>query len=256
MKANYLKYILFSTFLLSPFSLLYANTSHIGINETNLSKIPVGIINLGLPDTDKDGLDDDLEKSLGTNYQKKDSDNDSFGDKTEIENNYNPIGKNKIILNTALAQKLGGQYLLRVEQRGELWYVNPKDNRRYLIGNATRKKLLFEKLNPVIVSPAPTDNASLMPKAAAAIRNRDKQALLKLITPQYKNAIDYTYEYLKTDEKKLLWSGMFEGMKLVSQTDSERIYNTQIYFGLASKNVTVEFREAKQPDGTWLISKL
>lgn len=255
MKANYLKYILFSALLLFPFSLLHANNTPIGINEANLAKIPTGIINLDLLDADQDGLDDELEKSLGTNYQKTDSDSDSFSDKTEIENNYNPLGKNKITIDIKLAQRLVGQYLLRVEKRGELWYVNPKDSKRYLVGNNIRSKLLFEKLNPVNATKPTIESINALNDLASAIRSNSKTTVLSLVDSSYQGRVKYTMDNL-TAEQKFIWANMLSSATLKSETTTIKVYSTEVYFGLGGKNVTVTFEATKQPDGKWLISKL
>ena len=47
-------------------------------------------------DTDNDGLSDDEEFVLGTKYNQIDSDGDTFGDLTEVENLYNPTGNGPI----------------------------------------------------------------------------------------------------------------------------------------------------------------
>jgi len=36
-----------------------------------------------------------------------------------------------------LAAKMAGRLLLQVENKGYIWYVNPKDNKRYLVDNTT-----------------------------------------------------------------------------------------------------------------------
>ena len=48
-------------------------------------------------DSDEDGLPDDLEKRLGTDSGKKDSDGDGYSDGEEIKNGYNPLGDGKLI---------------------------------------------------------------------------------------------------------------------------------------------------------------
>ena len=36
-----------------------------------------------------------------------------------------------------LEKRLSGQILLQVEEKGEAWYINPDDNRRYFLGRPT-----------------------------------------------------------------------------------------------------------------------
>jgi len=50
-------------------------------------------------DSDSDGLSDEEEYLLGSNYLQVDSDNDGYEDLSEVLNLYNPIGVNKLIDN-------------------------------------------------------------------------------------------------------------------------------------------------------------
>lgn len=47
-------------------------------------------------DSDQDGLSDDMEKRLGTDPNKADSDGDGYDDGVEVKNNYNPSGEGKL----------------------------------------------------------------------------------------------------------------------------------------------------------------
>ncbi len=47
-------------------------------------------------DTDKDGLTDKEEETLGTNIDKVDSDGDTYSDLAEVNNSYNPAGNGKL----------------------------------------------------------------------------------------------------------------------------------------------------------------
>ncbi|MBU4216755.1 glycoside hydrolase family 5 protein [Candidatus Parcubacteria bacterium] len=47
---------------------------------------------------------------------------------------------------TNLAKRLAGRILLQVESRGEAWYVNPLDNKRYFLGSPTDSYKLMQKL--------------------------------------------------------------------------------------------------------------
>jgi len=55
-----------------------------------------------LLDSDADGLNDEEEAVLGTNAQLVDSNNNTYSDLTEINNNYDPAGKGKISGNANL----------------------------------------------------------------------------------------------------------------------------------------------------------
>lgn len=108
----------------------------IGITNVDLSKIPVGISSLSGSDQDNDGLSDMLEDALGTDKTKVDTDGDGYSDKSEIMNDYNPKGLGKLPISMAFAKAQGGRILIQVESKGEAWYVNPKDNKRYFLGRA------------------------------------------------------------------------------------------------------------------------
>jgi len=106
----------------------------IGITNDNLQKIPIGLNNLTGPDADEDGLPDLFEDAIGTDKNNKDSDNDTYDDKTEINNNYDPNGPSKLKLETSFANKQKGKIFLQVEGHGEAWYINYSDGKRYFLG--------------------------------------------------------------------------------------------------------------------------
>lgn len=108
----------------------------LGISNENLSMIPVGLDSrFNEEDLDGDGLADKLEEALGTDLNDPDSDGDGYHDGTEVGAGYNPLGAGKEELDAAQAEKLKGRILLQVESRGEAWYVNPEDGRRYYMKN-------------------------------------------------------------------------------------------------------------------------
>lgn len=110
----------------------------IGVSSTDLKKIPIGVNNkLTNHDADGDGLDDDLERAIGTNPNNPDSDNDSYQDAVEILNHYDPLGPDRLPIDKKLVSKLAGQILLDVNRNGEAWYLNPKDGLRYYIAGQT-----------------------------------------------------------------------------------------------------------------------
>jgi|GEM_PF-4103688 len=108
----------------------------LGINNVNLSKIPVGMARWGSVDTDSDGFPDALEGALGTDPTKADTDGDGYDDKTESVGGYNPLGAGRAAIDANFAAKQKGKILLQVESRGEAWYVNPVDGKRYYMGRA------------------------------------------------------------------------------------------------------------------------
>jgi hypothetical protein len=107
----------------------------VGITNDNLNKIQIGDGNLaGAVDADGDGLSDALEDSLGTDKNKADTDGDSYNDKTEILNGYDPFGAGRLSLDNEFARIQKGKIFLQVQKNGEAWYVNPNDNKRYFLG--------------------------------------------------------------------------------------------------------------------------
>lgn len=106
----------------------------VGISNVNLSKIKLNLKYLSGLDSDQDGLPDDLERSIGTDPAKKDTDGDGVIDKTEILNNYSPLTKKpeKMVYNN-LASKLQGKIVLQVENKGQAYYINPLDKQKYFL---------------------------------------------------------------------------------------------------------------------------
>jgi len=56
-----------------------------------------------MPDFDKDGLPDEIEKLYGTDPHNPDSDGDGYKDGEEIKNGYNPVGPGKLSENKAFS---------------------------------------------------------------------------------------------------------------------------------------------------------
>ncbi len=105
-----------------------------GITNSDINKIPISVNNLTGLDSDKDGLPDSFENAVGSNININDSDQDGYSDKEEIENGYMPNNK-KYQYDLNYAKNQGGKILLQVESKGEAWYVNPTDNKRYYLGS-------------------------------------------------------------------------------------------------------------------------
>ena len=122
----------------------------VGITNANLERIPIGL-SASAPesasaDTDGDGLADGLEDALGTDKHNVDTDNDTHGDKNEIINGYNPSGSGILPIDLEFARKQSGRIFLAVESRGEAWYVNPVNNRRYFLGRPADAFALMRNL--------------------------------------------------------------------------------------------------------------
>ena len=121
----------------------------LGITNNDLAKIPIGIEDrFECLDTDNDGLCNKLEEGLGTDINNSDSDGDGYNDGLEVKNGYNPLGSNKLTYDNSLINNLKGKILLQVESRGEAWYVNPDDNKRYYMtdGDAAYQIMRFLSL--------------------------------------------------------------------------------------------------------------
>jgi len=106
----------------------------LGISDSDLAKIPIGVDSrLQEDDTDSDGLPDKMEEALGTDAYDSDSDDDGFSDGDEVKNGYIPTDTDtsKVRIDASLTNRLLGNILLQVESRGEAWYLNPKDGKRY-----------------------------------------------------------------------------------------------------------------------------
>ncbi|MBU1202775.1 hypothetical protein KKH39_01900 [Patescibacteria group bacterium] len=121
----------------------------LGISNDDLAKIPVGLEKrFECIDNDGDGLCNKLEEGLETDFNDNDSDNDGYDDGTEILNNYNPLGLGRLNYDYALANRLKGRIVLQVQKRGQAWYINPNDGKRYYLrdGEAAYQIMRFLSL--------------------------------------------------------------------------------------------------------------
>lgn len=133
----------------------------IGITNSNLTKIPLGLSSLSGNDSDNDGLPDTFEQAIGTDKNKSDSDSDGYNDKDELFKNYSPTAPNKsLIFDKNFSTSLSGKILLQVQSKGEAWYVNPADNKRYFLSR-------------------PADAFNIMRNLGLGISNKDFELLSK-----------------------------------------------------------------------------
>ena len=265
----------------------------IGITNNDLAKIPVGMIKeeAWLPigsqasDSDNDGLADNLEDALGTDPGNPDSDNDSYDDKTEIENNYNPLGQGKLNIDLEFANPHLGKIFLQTEQNGEAWYLNPTDQKRYFLGRPsdafavmrnlslgiTNYDLAKIPINQIVTPTIPDDECgsqgcqspqvnrqsaqAVFDAAGSAIRQGKTSEALSYFTDDMQKAIEYTMDFLDSEGRFTL-ENIMSGANLDSLTNEEKIFSTEIYFAMGGYSVLINFRVQKQSDGTWLLANL
>ncbi len=108
----------------------------VGMSNSDLAKIPVGVVATTGVDTDGDGLANTLELALGTNINSKDTDSDGFADDLEVKTGYNPTGAGAAAYDLTFAKQQVGKVLLQTGGNGELWFVNPVDQKRYFMPSA------------------------------------------------------------------------------------------------------------------------
>lgn len=180
-----------------------------------------------------------------------------------------------------LAGRLKGRIILRVEAKGEAYYISSTDGRKYYLGRPTDAFNLMRRLalgitntnlakipaaqptpskSAVTTAPAPsvvssTGQNNVLSRAAEAVRNNNTAQAQSYFTSSLRKAIAYTVSALNTSSRLLL-ANILSDATLNSQTDTEKIYSTQAYFSLGGYNVPLRFYVKKQPDGEWLITNL
>jgi hypothetical protein len=138
-----------------------AAVTGLGITNRWLKLIPVGLINAeARPDSDRDGLTDATEDALATDRWRPDTDDDGHPDRAEIEAGYDPLGNGMIKFDPALADRLAGRIIMQVESRGEAWYVNPADQKRYFLGD---KENIITILSVLAQTISPSERAAIFP---------------------------------------------------------------------------------------------
>ena len=120
----------------------------VGITNQNLNQIQIGLTDSTGVDTDSDGLSDLLEDAIGTNKTLKDTDKDGYEDKAEVAGGHDPVKGSgiKYPINSTFAKAQAGKIFLQVESKGEAWYVNPSDNKRYFLGRPADAFAVMRKL--------------------------------------------------------------------------------------------------------------
>lgn len=98
-----------------------------------LSDIPLAPYNMkgtSDDDADGDGLSDRFEAAIGTDPLDPDSDGDGYGDRLEVISGYPPF--QKAAYRKSEIYSLKGK-VVRPADREELWYVNARNGKRYLL---------------------------------------------------------------------------------------------------------------------------
>ncbi|MBU1126678.1 MAG: hypothetical protein ABH826_03925 [Patescibacteria group bacterium] len=145
-------------------------TFGLGISNADLNLIPIGIEeSFADTDSDADGLPDKLEEALGTDPYNSDSDGDSYLDGLEVRSNYSPLGSGPMVYNNELINQLRGQILLQVQSRGQAWYVNPVDGKRYYLKNGEAAYQIMRYLSLGVTD----DTLNEIPKANMTINCHD-----------------------------------------------------------------------------------
>jgi len=247
----------------------------IGISNKDLAKIPVGISTNNYPDSDADGLYDNLENAIGTDKNNQDTDSDGHDDKAELTSGNNPLGSGKQLIDKIFTQKNSGKIFLQVEKNGQAWYVEPITQKRYFLGrptdafkimqnfglgitNAGLGKITIGLLPITATTPTPIDSIAtttgdVLQSAATTIRAADVQKTLSYFTSNMHKSIEYSMRNM-AKENLLILANILSGSTLESSAEIKKTYSNEVYF--QGKKRLVYFYVEKQPDGNWLVTNL
>lgn len=248
-----------------------------GISDVDLAKISIGYLSPQnqLEDTDKDGLKDSLEIALGLDANNPDSDNDGYDDKTEINNNYNPLGVGKLPVDSDFTQKHLGKIFIQTQKYGQAWYLNSYDKKRYFLGrpydafNLMRNLGLGIKNQDIGEIPLYSNSAAskqnipsqkylkneIIYQAAAAIRNDNLEEAMNYFISEMRKGIEFTMKN-SSREIKYAIANLLQSAKKISSDEAEKIYATAAHFDLGGQTKKINFHVKKQEDGNWLIANL
>ncbi len=124
-----------------------------GISDEDLRRIPVANVWPLSTDTDKDGLPDDAEKSLGTSATSSDTDSDGYEDGAELTGGFNPLGEGSMPIDKSFADKQKGKIFRQAWGGGYLWYVG-QDGKRYFLSP------IEELAQKIVVTPTETQTST------------------------------------------------------------------------------------------------
>jgi hypothetical protein len=255
----------------------------LGISDSDIKSIPIGVIQSDGLDSDADGLTNYLENTIGTNINKKDTNNNSYDDKTEILNGYDPVNQGKIIFNQNLINRLKGRILLQVKNHGACWYLNPADGKRYFLGRPTDGFNLLKKfglgitnsnLNKISVaydsskatsgnninnkeenqenSEIKIDNTpyAVIQAVARNLRDGKDENVKQYCLPDWQKAISYGLGVLNSGQKVLL-ADILAIASPTETSDNEVTFTSQVYW--QEKSYPVNFIVRKNEDGIWKL---
>jgi hypothetical protein len=260
---------------------IFKNLS-LGINDSDIKLIPIGVIQSDGLDSDADGLTDYLENTIGTNSNNKDTNSNNYDDKTEILNGYDPVNQGKIIFNQNLINRLKGRILLQVKNHGACWYLNPTDGKRYFLGRPSDGFNLLKKfglgitnsnLNKISVaynsSKATSENNNnkeenqedneikldntpyaVMQAVARNLREGKDENVKLYCLPDWQKAINYGLGVLNSGQKVLL-AAIIAIASPTETSDNEVIFTSHVYW--QEKSYPVNFTVRKNEDGIWKL---
>lgn len=122
-------------------------------------KFPLGDFNLNSgKDSDGDGLSDDVEEALGTDPNKKSTNNNGYSDKENLLHGYNPLvpGHVKLVYDQKEMNDAKGYLVSEVtsdKKNWFFWYVHPVTGTIYYIGKSQSKtdtSALVEKVGIIL----------------------------------------------------------------------------------------------------------
>lgn len=248
----------------------------VGITNSDLEKIPIGLADYFGDDSDDDGLSDRLEEALGTDKLNVDSDQDGFSDQEEISNNYDPLSTSSLPVDYDFSATNSGLIFLQTEKNGEAWYINPSDNKRYYLGrptdaftimrllslgitNANLGTILIGEItdpNPPVVPPfcptCPLTPMEVKTKTANAIRINDIDKVISYVIPEMAYTVRKSLENL-SDEGRLTLGNLLSAAIVTNIDGDNRVYSAEVYFD-GGKH-PYEFPMEKRED-YWLFTKL